>query len=96
MCKACPENVGVSDDFETGEAVCWMFSEAKEPFWSDEKYEENRNKNKQLAIKTLEYMFEKNEVWDEFEEGTWYKLDDYYDDKEIEELKELLSKLKQN
>ena len=94
MEKACPENLGVSDDFETGEAVCWMFDEADKPFWPNEKYIENRTKNKELAIKTLEYMFEKDEVWDEFDEYTWYKLDDYFDDKELDYLRDLLNRLK--
>jgi len=96
MCKAtigC--SYGVNDDYETGEAYCWLFDELKEAFWPDEKYEANRKHNIELAIKTLEYMFEKDEVWDEFDETTWYKLDDYFDEEELANLKTLLNKLKE-
>ena len=94
--KACPDYFCVSDDFETGEAQCWMFAETTDnSFWPDEKYEANKKHNRELAIKTLEYMFEKNEVWDEFDETTWYRLDDYYDDSEINYLKDLLERLKE-
>lgn len=93
MCKACPENLGVSDDFETGEAACWMFDEADKPFWPDDRYEKNRAKNKDLAIKTLEYMFEKQEVYDELER-TWTVLTEYYSEKELDYLRDLLKRLK--
>lgn len=97
MCKAtigC--SYGVNDDFETGEAVCWMYEEtSNKPFWTDEKYKENKKHNLELAIKTLEYMFNEDKVWDEFEDGTWYKLEDYYDEDEINQLKDLLNRLKE-
>ena len=94
MCKACPENIGVSDDFETGEAYCWMFNEADKAFWPDEKYEENKKHNRELAIKTLEYMFKEQEVYDEFE-NAFVALTDYYSETEINCLKELLARLKE-
>ena len=90
------DNYCVNDDLETGEANCYLYEEADKEFWSDEIFKANKRHNMELAIKTLEYMFEKNIVWDEFEEGTWYKLDDYYDDDEIQQLKLLLIKLKEN
>lgn len=90
------DNYCVNDDLETGEANCYLYEDADKEFWPDETFEANKKHNRELAIKTLEYMFEKNIVWDEFEEGTWYKLDDYYDDDEIEQLKLLLTKLKEN
>ena len=85
---------GVNDDFETGEAGCWMFDEADKPFWPDEKFEENRKQNKELAIKTLEYMFDNWEVIDDYE-GDIYKLDDYYDEEEIAHFRDLLTRLKE-
>jgi len=95
--KACP-GIVLNDDFETGEACCWMFKEKfKEinaPDWPDEKFEENRKYNINNAIKTLEYMFEKDEVWDPNDSYTWYKLDDYFEDDEIVYLKDLLTRLK--
>jgi len=95
MCKASINcDYGVNDDYETGEAFCWLFKEADKPFWPDERFKENREHNKELAIKTLEYMFEKDEVWDEFDEYTWHKLDDYFDDEELDYLRDLLKRLK--
>ena len=89
-------NYSVNDDFETGEAVCWMFDEtANEPFWPDERFESNKKHNRELAIKTLEYMFDKDEVWDEFGEYAHYKLDDYYDEDEISYYRDLLKRLKE-
>ena len=95
MCKATVGcSYGINNDFETGDAFCWMFEETSKPDKPDEWYKENKTHNKELAIKTLEYMFEKDEVWDEFEDGTWYKLTDYYDEDEIKYLKDLLNRLK--
>lgn len=85
---------GVNDDLETGEASCYLFEEADKPFWLDERFEKNKSQNRKLAIKTLEYMFEKDEVWDEFDEYTWHKLDDYFDEDELAYLKDLLVRLK--
>ena len=85
---------GVFDDFETGDAFCWMFEETSRQTESDEWYKENKAHNRELAIKTLEYMFEKDEVWDEFDDTTWYKLTDYFDEDEIKYLKDLLNRLK--
>ena len=96
MCKASIDcDYGVNDDLETGEAGCYLFKETSKEFWTDEKFEANKKHNRELAIKTLEYMFEKDEVWDEFDDYTWYKLDDYYDDEEIAYLKDLLKRLKE-
>jgi len=95
MCKASIDcDYGVNDDFETGEAGCWMFDEASKPFWSDEKFEENKKHNIELAIKTLEYMFEKGEVIDDYE-GDIYLLDDYYNEDEQKYFRDLLIKLKE-
>ena len=95
MCKASIGfDYGVNDDLETGEASSYLFEEADKPFWPDEKFEANKKHNRELAIKTLEYMFEKDEVWDEFDEYTWYKLDDYYEEDEIAYYRDLLERLK--
>ena len=96
MCKAsigC--DYGVNDDLETGEASCYLYEDADKEFWPDERFEANKKQNRILAIKTLEYMFEKDEVWDEFDETTWYKLDDYFEDEELKYLKDLLNRLKE-
>jgi len=96
MCKAsigC--DYGLYDDKETGEASCYLYKDADKEFWPDERFEANKKHNRELAIKTLEYMFEKDEVWDEFDEYTWYKLDDYFEDEELNYLKDLLNRLKE-
>lgn len=85
----------VCDDKETGEASCYLYKAADKEFWPDERFEANKKHNRDLAIKTLEYMFEKDEVWDEFDECTWHKLHDYYNDSELEYFKKLLIKLKE-
>ena len=87
---------GINDDLETGEASCYLYKEADKELWSDEKFETNKKHNIELAIKTLEYMFEKDKVCDEFDEGTWYKLADYYDEDEISYYRDLLKRLKEN
>ena len=56
----------------------------------------NKKQNRELAIKTLEYMFEKDEVCDEFDECTLHKLDDYYNEDEIAYYRDLLKRLKEN
>ena len=89
------DNYCVNDDLETGEASCYLYEDADKEFWPDERFEANRKHNRELAIKTLEYMFEKDKVWDEFEDDTWYKLNDYFDDNELSYLKDLLNKLKE-
>ena len=61
---------GVNDDFETGEAICWMFYPINNPEWSDEWYKENKAHNRSLAIRVLEYMFERDRVWDEYDTAT--------------------------
>ena len=87
---------GVNDDLETGEAGCYLYKAADKEFWPDERFEANKKQNRELAIKTLEYMFEKDEVLDEFDECTWHKLDDYYDEDEIAYYRDLLKRLKEN
>lgn len=97
MCKAsigC--DYGLYDDKETGEANCYQYKDADKEFWPDERFEANKKHNRELAIKTLEYMFEKDEVWDEFDEYTWYKLADYYDEDEIAYYRDLLERLKES
>jgi len=95
MCKASIDcDYGVNDDLETGEASCYLYEDADKEFWPDESFEANKKQNRILAIKTLEYMFEKDEVWDEFDETTWYKLDDYFEDEELDYLRNLLERLK--
>lgn len=102
MTKATPNlNYGVSDDFETSEAMCWMFSGRETPYWPDEKFDENKKHNEELAIQTLEYMFETKQVVDDiqyeyFSEPPMCPIDVYYSEEEINQLKELLSKLKDN
>ena len=64
--------------------------------WPDERFEANKKQNRELAIKTLEYMFEKDEVCDEFDEHTLHKLDDYYNEDEIAYYRDLLKRLKEN
>ncbi len=86
-------NDGVFDDLETGEAGCWMFEEADTKA-ADEWFLSNRHHNRVLAIKTLEYMFTADKVYDTSDSSTWYKLDDYYEDEEIEYLKNFLDRLK--
>ena len=88
------DNYCVNDDLETGDAYCYQFEAADKKFWSDDRFEANKKHNIELAITTIEYMFEEDKVWDEFDDDTWYKLDDYYDDEEIEYLKNFLNKLK--
>lgn len=96
MCKANKGyDNGVNNDLETGEANCYLYKHADKEFWPAERFESNKKHNRELAIKTLEYMFEKDEVWDEFDDTTWYKLYDYYDEDEISYLKDLLSRLKE-
>ena len=40
-------------------------------------------------------MFEKNEVWDEFDDRACHKLADYYDEDEIAYYRDLLNRLKE-
>ena len=87
---------GVNDDLETGEASCYLYKAADKEFWPDERFESNKKQNRELAIKTLEYMFEKDEVCDEFDECTLHKLDDYYNEDEIAYYRDLLKRLKEN
>ena len=87
---------GVNDDLETGEASCYLYKAADKEFWPDERFEANKQQNRELAIKTLEYMFEKDEVCDEFDEHTLHKLDDYYNEDEIAYYRDLLKRLKEN
>ena len=87
---------GVNDDLETGEASCYLYKAADKEFWPDERFEANKKQNRELAIKTLEYMFEKDEVCDEFDECTLHKLDDYYNEDEIAYYRDLLKRLKEN
>ena len=86
-------NYSVNDDFETGEARCWMFAEADEPLWPDERYEENLRHNKELAIRTLEFMFEEDIAYDKLARE-WVKLDDCYDEKELAYFRGLLKRIK--
>ena len=85
----------VSDDKETGESSCYLYKAADKEFWPDERFEFNKKHNVELAIKTLEYMFEKDEVCDEFDEDTWHKLADYYNEDEISYYRDLLKRLKE-
>lgn len=66
MCRAVPDALGVSDDFETGEAHCWMFySNDKEcDYLPDKILNQNKEDNRQIAIKTLENIFKTNQVYD--------------------------------
>lgn len=86
----------ISDDKETGESSCYLYKAADKEFWPDERFEANKKQNRELAIKTLEYMFEKDEVWDEFDERACHKLADYYDEDEIAYYIDLLKRLKEN
>ena len=57
MSKASIEcDSGVNDDLETGEANCYLYKAADKEFWPDERFEANKKQNRELAIKTLEYM----------------------------------------
>ena len=49
------DEYGVSTDFETGEAVCWMYypNEKEDSFLTDERLEKNRLANRDLALRTL-------------------------------------------
>ena len=85
----------VYDDKETGEANCYQYKDADKEFWPDERFEFNKKHNAELAIKTLEYMFEKDEVCDEFDEDAWHKLADYYNEDEISYYRDLLKRLKE-
>ena len=87
---------GVNDDLETREAGCYLYKAADKEFWPDERFEANKKQNRDLAIKTLEYMFEKDEVWDEFDDRACHKLADYYDEDEIAYYRDLLNRLKEN
>jgi hypothetical protein len=91
--KDTPLTNGVFDDLETGEAGCWMFEEADNKI-SDVRLLDNRHHNRALAIKTLEYMFAVDKVYDTSNSNDWYKLDDYYDEEELEHLKNFLNRLK--
>lgn len=94
MCKAVADYHGVYNDFETGNAVCWQFKEASN-VWSDEYYEKNKKYNKELAIKTLEYMFKQNTVVSVTNEDWELTLEEYLDEDEINYLKDLLNRLKE-
>lgn len=85
----------VYDDKETGEANCYQYKDADKEFWPDERFEFNKKHNVELAIKTLEYMFEKDEVCDEFDKDVWHKLADYYNEDEISYYRDLLKRLKE-
>ena len=52
----------VSNDFETGEACCWRYraSSRKTPPFSDDFFERNKERNKQLALRSLNKLIETN------------------------------------
>lgn len=94
MCRArIGKDYFINDDFETGEAYCWMFAEAAKPCWLDEEFEKNRKHNLELAIDTLEFMLKKDIAYDKFDRK-WVRLDECYDEKELAYFKSLLERLK--
>jgi len=76
MEEANPEHGGVYNDFETGEAGCWMFAEADEKT-PDVIFEDRKRHNRLLAIKTIKHMLETNETYDKCEQ-MHVRVDDQY------------------
>ena len=86
------EDTCVNDDFETGEAYCWMFAEAITPTTID--LEANRKANRDLAIVTLEHILETGKTYDKWDQG-YTSITDKYDEEDITWLKNLLNRLKE-
>lgn len=82
----------VSDDLETGEAVCWMFKAKDTPFWPDEQFDLNRKRNRKIAYQILYYMFTTDRYYDE--EGYPYEFYQSTSEEEYESLKKLFDELK--
>ena len=61
----------------------------------NEYYEKNKKYNKELAIKTLEYIFKQNTVVSVISEDWELTLEEYLDEAEINYLKDLLNRLKE-
>lgn len=96
MCEATADCYRcVYTDLETGDAYCYQFMAIDKESLPDERFEANKKHNRELAIKTLEYMFEKDKVLDEFDGCIWHKLDDYYSEDEIAYYRDLLKRLKE-
>ena len=60
-------DTSVYDDFETGEAGCWMFEEAFTEKSADQYFIDNKRHNRILAIQTIKHMLATNRTYDKWE-----------------------------
>ena len=58
----------VYDDFETGDAGCWMFEENYEKT-GDQYFLDNKRHNRILAIQTIKHMLATDRTYNKWEEG---------------------------